>query len=72
MMENSNEKRKISVDKYRNHPPRKKHPQLIRMIIYLVMTILIGWYIYFYLPRLDIFNTIENENTEEFEVEVEI
>lgn len=68
-MEESERKRRITVDKYRNHPPKKKHTQLIRMIFYLILSLAIGWYLYFRLPKSNILKNLEDEG---IEVEVEL
>lgn len=69
-MEDASNKQKISVDQYRNHPRKKRHPQLIRMILYLILSLGIGWYLYSNLSRTD--KIKEEDEHEEFEVEIEI
>jgi hypothetical protein len=68
-MEESERKQRIAVDKYRNHPPKKKHTQLIRMIFYLILSLAIGWYLYFHLTKS---TTLKNTEDEGIEVEIEL
>ena len=67
------DKENISIGKYRHHPPKKKHPYLIRMILYLIVAISIGVYAIHFINTKTSQHAAENPiKTDQNEIEIEL
>lgn len=52
VLEEEETDKNINLDRYRSHEPKKRHPYLVKMIVYLILTLVLGFFITKYFQQL--------------------
>lgn len=48
-MEEEELDKNIDLNRFRNHEPKRRHPYLVKMIVYLILTLILGYFVTKYL-----------------------